>query len=150
MKRGITLSRLVMLCLVVTTISPTFAAAADPDPDKVAESIMVNGSFTAKIYFASNDRSYTGFDAAAAASIQPELTWADGDAVAQGVANIAQVNAAGTRVMLETLSASGTSFCIAHRPAKRQGPGTVRGMDSAGGTFGTYVGCKNAPSGSWG
>ena len=52
----------------------------------------------------------------------------------------------GQRVMVETLSGSGASFCSAWAADAGPHHAHVYGKDSAGGTFGSYRGCKNAPS----
>ena len=144
----VALAGLMVLALVMgllaTTATPTLAGAPASDPDKVAMSNLRNGSLAALTYYHSNSDSFLGFDAAEGEGIKPSLTWADGDAVKRGVVNIGKVTPTGTRVMLETLSGSGTSFCLAFNASNG-----VTGKDTAGGTFGNYLGCRKAPSGPW-
>jgi len=134
--------------LVAAPVSPTFAGVGVRGGNKAAESNLRNGLAAALTYYTDGD-TFTGFDAAQAAAIEPSLTWADGDAVAQNVVNIAGVAASGERVMLETLSGSGTSFCIARANDLGYHHGTPEGKDTVGGTFKGFHGCKNAPSGPW-
>ena len=156
MRRTHAFARLMMalaIGLMILPVSPTLASAnvrsGARGPDKVAESNLRNG-IAAALTFYTDGHTFTGLDAATAAAIESGLTWADGDALAENVVNIGKVNTTGKRVMLETLSASGTSFCVAW--AADLGPRRhwAQGMDAAGGTFGSFLGCKNAPSGSWG
>src|SRR5438105_12928300 len=119
----------------------TFLRARKRAHDKAAESNLRNGIAAAKTFFTDNDI-YPGFNAAQGQTIEPSLTWADGNAVAVNTVNVTNVGA--NTVLLETKSASGTSFCIADDATQ----GSVRGYDPAGGTFANYAACAAAP-GKW-
>jgi len=140
----------VVLAVVVAVTLPSAPALASGrvhSPDKVAESNVRIGVTAGLVYWVDNG-TLTGFDAAQAATIEPSLTWADGDAVAQGIVNIGWVSGSGKRFMVETLSPSGTSFCVA-RVMNRAHNWWAQGKDTAGGTFRNFHGCRHAPSGSW-
>ena len=142
---GLTVVVLVV-CLVIPTAPPTFAGTRVRGPNEVAESNLIRGIAAAVTYYTQGD-TFTGFDAAEGTAIERSLTWANGDAVAQNVVSVGRVSATGTRVMLETLSRSGTSFCIAFDLGRHADH--VYGRDTAGRAFKDYHGCKNASSGSW-
>lgn len=149
--RGFTLIELMVVVLIIAILIaiaiPTFLGLRRRAQDRAAQSDLRNALTAAKAYF-TDDEEYAGFDAADGAAIEPSLDWADGDAVAQGVVNIAGVTASGVvpqEIMLQTLSASATSFCIADSSTE----GTVRGSDAAGGAFGDYSGCELAGPDAW-
>src|SRR2546425_9786157 len=103
---SIAVAVIVFLNAVAAVARPTTGAG-----DLKTMSNLTIGMATARTYFSNNNDSYTGFNAAQAQHIQPNLNWADGNAVAVDVVNITGVNS--TQVLLESLSASGKSFCIA-------------------------------------
>ena len=125
------------LLLVVWMALSTFLGTKGGPQSRAAQSNLRNGIAAAKVYFTEDDV-YTGFDAAAGAVIEPSVTWVDGDAVTENVVNVDGVSS--TQVLLETLSESGSSFCLADDATL----GTVRGKDPEGGTFGNYDGCAAA------
>jgi type IV pilus assembly protein PilA len=115
---GFTLIELMVVVLIIGILVaialPTFLGARKRAQDKAAESNLRNGLVAAKTYFTDNDY-YAGangtFNASAGSTIEPSLSWVDGGAAAINEVHVKGVNA--TQVVLTTLSASGTPFCIA-------------------------------------
>jgi hypothetical protein len=105
--------------------------------DWSAQTILGTAMGDAKDYFASN-ASFSGFNAGAASSADPSLTWADTGADVQ---NVVTIQCSGTtsghacvadgstdstaEVILSTQSASGNRFCVA---AQLETSGVVTGL----------------------
>jgi hypothetical protein len=114
MKRSLIL--LIGMTLLVTALAGC-ASAAKTDIEQIPKAQNIAGqadlsaaAIPVSAYLAENG-SLDGFNAAAAAAIEPATKWADGGAATQGVVSIR--GAVGDSVVLVTMSASGTPQCLA-------------------------------------
>jgi hypothetical protein len=133
-------SRLVLgvtcLLLLPVVVAPPALAGAQGSDDRAAQALLRKAVAATRVWFAQHG-TYTGFDAAQGAIIEPSVTWEDGDRTVVNQVNINGV--IGPLVMVQTQSVSGTSFCFA---AERRN--TYRGKDVVHG-FTNHAGCAAAP-----
>jgi hypothetical protein len=84
---------------------------ANAEVDEAAEVLLKDALRTANTHYFDGDDSYEGFDAAAAAEIDPEITWLDGTDPAE-VGQVSITDATKTNVHMVTKSESGLYFCL--------------------------------------
>jgi hypothetical protein len=126
------------LLLLPVVLAPPALARPQGSEDRAAQALLAKAVAATRVWFARYGV-YTGFDAAQGETIEPSVTWEDGD---RTVVNQVNINGTfGPQMMVETQSLSGTSFCFAVN-ANLGGP--VRGKNLAGGVFDNYAGCSAA------
>jgi len=138
--RGFTLIELMVVVLIIAILLaiaiPTFLGLRERAQDRASQSDLRNGLTAAKAFY-TDDETYTGFNVTAAEAIEPSLVWNANGAVAEGEVEISL--ASNQTVVLQSLSESGTQFCIADSSVA--GEGTVRGE----GAGATWAACNGNP-----
>ena len=127
---GFTLIELMVVVLIIAILIaiaiPTFLGLRRRAQDRSAQSDLRNGLTAAKAYYTDAD-TYTGFDAADGEAVEPSLTWAD--TATPGANTVGVIGVGAQTVVLNRVSASGTTFCLSD-DASATG-GTARGVGSA-------------------
>lgn len=129
LQAGFTFVELMVVILVIGILIaiglPSFLGARTRAQDRAAQADLRNAYVAASTFYATS-QTYTGFDVAAAQSVEADLSWVTGGA-APFPNQIAIEVASGDSVLLIDQSHASTYWCIAQVPGS---PLTSRGGDS--------------------
>ncbi|HET6771260.1 MAG TPA: prepilin-type N-terminal cleavage/methylation domain-containing protein [Actinomycetota bacterium] len=120
--KGFTLIELMVVVLIIAILIaiaiPTFLGLRKRAQDRAAQSDLRNGLTAAKAFYTDHD-TFTpftdlgvgaDFDDTEGETIEPSLVWGTADPSVEGQVSVREVSS--NTVLLTTLSASGTFFCI--------------------------------------
>jgi type IV pilus assembly protein PilA len=137
--KGFTLIELMVVVLIIAILIaiaiPTFLGLRRRAQDRAAQSDLRNALTAAKAVYTDSE-SYTPFTETEAENTEPGIDFST--ALNETTVDI-QV-ASGQEIVLQTLSESGSSFCI----AEDTNTPTVRGRSDAGAAFADYTACNGA------
>ncbi|MGH2687531.1 MAG: prepilin-type N-terminal cleavage/methylation domain-containing protein [Actinomycetota bacterium] len=133
-QEGFTLIELMVVVLIIAILIaiaiPTFLGQRRRAQDRAGQSNLRNGLVVGKTFYTDN-QTYVGFDTADGEAIEPSVTWSDTTAVAgaptQDEVKIVTGVLSASDLLLVTLSASGTFFCITERSVADGGTGYGQG-----------------------
>ena len=113
---GFTLIELMVVVLIIAILIaiavPTFLGARERAQDRAVQSNLRNSLTASKVLYA-DDGDYSGVDTAALVSVEPAITFVDGDAPSTAANSVSNnVTASNLIVTLAALSDSGDCFYV--------------------------------------